>query len=111
MVVLNSDHICFLFVWQCGIQCVICVPCDVCIFWQGQCCSQGPRQVSVGVAHSVGSTTYMTDVITKWCIDHFVPNRFFKESSEEEREHAEKLMEYQVKTNLNNQDNPNFMCF
>jgi ferritin len=26
----------------------------------------------------------------------FVDNRFFKESSEEEREHAEKLMKYQV---------------
>jgi len=26
-----------------------------------------------------------------------VENRFFKESSEEEREHAEKLMKYQVK--------------
>ena len=26
----------------------------------------------------------------------FVVNRFFKESSEEERGHAEKLMEYQV---------------
>lgn len=26
----------------------------------------------------------------------FVENRFFKESSEEEREHAEKLIKYQV---------------
>lgn len=28
------------------------------------------------------------------------PFRFFKESSEEEREHAEKLMEYQVRDNF-----------
>lgn len=27
---------------------------------------------------------------------HFVPIRFYKESSEEERDHAEKLMKYQV---------------
>jgi ferritin len=30
----------------------------------------------------------------------FVHNRFFKESSEEEREHAEKLMKYQVGVTL-----------
>jgi hypothetical protein len=30
----------------------------------------------------------------------FVDNRFFKESSEEEREHAEKLMKYQVGVTL-----------
>jgi ferritin len=29
-----------------------------------------------------------------------VDNRFFKESSEEEREHAEKLMKYQVGVTL-----------
>lgn len=37
---------------------------------------------------------YSMFLLFKLCI--FVLNRFFKESSEEEREHAEKLMEYQV---------------
>lgn len=35
------------------------------------------------------------NLINPWLIG-YVAIRFFKESSEEEREHAEKLMEYQV---------------
>jgi len=82
---------------QCGIQRFLCVSFLVCILRQRQHSSQGTCQV-------VNSNPCHFCIII-YCISQkrvfnivcfFVENRFFKESSEEEREHAEKLIKYQV---------------
>lgn len=80
---------------QCGIQRLLCVSCHVCLLRQRQCCSQGICQVRKLCNPRIF-------LILFWMLEFFrlicwlIAWRFFKDSSIEERNHAEKLMDYQV---------------
>lgn len=90
--------LCTWLCWQRWIQCLVCVPCHVCILWPRQHRSQGSCKV-IFLDSQIRYILFFCLVLIRTRSDliYGVFNaRFFKESSEEEREHAEKFMEYQV---------------
>lgn len=91
---IHIDHL------QCGVQRLLCLPRPVRLLRPGQCWP--PRVCQVGPSHhpsrfpitrSNWIVSLREEINTHRC--SFLC-RYFKEASEEEREHAEKLMAYQV---------------
>lgn len=100
---------------QCGVQCLLCLPLPLRLLRPWQRRSQGICQVIVSFREPQSATHehIMSELIILLVLFFTKKKlpfndvlvwvhlyRFFKESSDEEREHAEKLMKYQVITSL-----------
>lgn len=89
-----SDYIVFVCVTVWNTMCHMCtMPCLHIL--------TGTMLLSRALPSELTHKSFRSLYIRKWfyhglVYDSFVPIRFYKESSEEERDHAEKLMKYQV---------------